>query len=367
MQFGLSYSLRIVEINPTQQYVFDSILAIFGKDIKENIFAMITFSDTDTPPVKDALKKAEINPRGTYIFNNSALFADSTKNKWKDLMFWKMGKEGFEEFFNDLKGKNIEPKSLIQTKEVLRTRKVLEVNISRIRRQIIEGTQEQSRMREEERVLKQHERDVADNKNFVYTLKEPEVVKIELPKGKHTTTCLKCNRTCHEDCMYANNDQKMDCSAMTYDRFTKDARCGSCDDKCIWSKHVNLPYLIKLQEKVVTKTFEQMKEKYHDAKEGLEKATTIIEEINQRSNAVMEQNEKLVIEIKESINRLKKIALRPNPISEIEYIDLLIKNENEGRKEGYRDRIEFLEKLRSKAEIRKEIIENPEIKQLIHQ
>ena len=350
-------------LTSTQQYIFDSILAIFGKDIEENIFALITFADTDSPPALYLLNEAEIPLKGTYFFNNAALFADSKENTKYGLKVWKMSMQGFEEFFKDLKDKNIAKKSLIQTQEVLRTREELEVNISRIRRQIIEGTQEQSRMREEERVLKKHEREVADNEDFEYTVMEPKVVKIDLPKGKYALTCLKCNRSCHDDCIYAD-DQTMDCSAMTYDRYTKDARCGSCDNKCIWSQHKSMPYLIKLQERSVTKTYDQMKEKYFIAKEELEITTTIVEKIKERYYAVMEQNEKLVTEIKECINRLKEIALRPNPISEIEYIFCAIENEKDNRKEGYKDRVHILEELRSKAEIRKEIIDNPDIKEL---
>ena len=350
-------------LTPIQQYIFDSILAIFGKDIEENIFALITFADTDSPPALYLLNKAEIPLKGTYIFNNAALFADSKENTKYGLKFWKMSMQGFELFFKDLKDKKIAQKSLRQTKEVLRTREELEVNISRIRRQIIEGTQEQSRMRKGEQNLKQHEREVADNEDFEYTVKEPGVVSIDLPIGKYALTCLYCNRYCHIDCIYAD-DQMMNCSAMTYDRHTKDARCGSCDDKCIWSQHKSYPYLIKRQERLVTKTNGQMKEKYFIAKEELEKTTTIVEKIKGRYDAVMEQKEKLVTEIKECITRLKEIALKPNPISEIEYINILIEDENDGRKEGYKDRVHILEELRSKAEIRKEIIDNPDIKEL---
>lgn len=34
-------------LTPTQQYIVDSVLALFGRDIKDNIFLLITFSDSD--------------------------------------------------------------------------------------------------------------------------------------------------------------------------------------------------------------------------------------------------------------------------------------------------------------------------------
>lgn len=65
-----------------------------------------------------------------------------------------MGKQGFEEFFKVL---NLtKARSLILTQEVLQTRQQLEDDICRIQEKIIEGTKEQSKMREEERILKQH-------------------------------------------------------------------------------------------------------------------------------------------------------------------------------------------------------------------
>ena len=69
------------------------------------------------------------------------------------------------------------------------------------------GTEEQQKMREEERIVRQHERDIADNKNFEYQVKEVEVVMVDLPRHIHTTTCLNYNFTCHENCIYADDDQ----------------------------------------------------------------------------------------------------------------------------------------------------------------
>ena len=80
-------------------------------------------------------------------------------------------------------------------------------------------------MREEERIVRQHERDIAGNKNFEYQVKEVQVVKVDVPRGIHTTTCLNCNFTCHENCIYADDDQKMLCQAM------KNRICSECLDK----------------------------------------------------------------------------------------------------------------------------------------
>ena len=51
------------------------------------------------------------------------------------------------------------------------------------------------------------------------------------------------------------------------------------------------------------------------------------------------------------IARLKEIALRPNPLSTPEYIDLLIEGERSEAKEGYLARIQSLENIKGNAQI----------------
>ncbi len=90
----------------TQNYIFDSILSIFGKGIAENIVVMVTFADGKTSPVLEAVKVSDI-PCSTdqsgeplhFKFNNSALFATNNKSEEDedsdcenfDQMFWKLG------------------------------------------------------------------------------------------------------------------------------------------------------------------------------------------------------------------------------------------------------------------------------------
>ena len=354
----------LCRLSPTQRYIFDSVLAIFGNDIKENIFVLITFADGQRPPVLDALEEAGIPHQGTFTFNNSALFVDPD-NSPNGKIFWKMGKQGFEEFFKNLD--LVTTKSLTLTKEVLQTRKQLEDHITRIQKQIIEGTEEQLKMKEEERVLKQHERDIADNKNFEYKVKEVQVVLVDLPTSVHTTTCLNCNFTCHENCKYADDDEKMLCWAMEKQpcwkcagapdeekmkcSCTRNNHCRICENHCIWSAHKNQPYLIKPQEVYVCKTYDEMKKQYLSAQDQKGKAINVLERIKEHYDAVMEKNKMLVAEVKRYINRLKEIALKPNPLSELDYISILIENEKDGRKEGYKERIHILEELQGKAEL----------------
>eukprot|EP00062_Callorhinchus_milii_P026618 gi/632988945/ref/XP_007883381.1/ PREDICTED: uncharacterized protein LOC103172427 [Callorhinchus milii] len=122
----------LARLTPTQKYIFDSILSIFGKDIAENILVLVTFADAHVPPVLEAINQSEIpcpkDNKGQPIhfkFNNSAVFSqtgtsgdcDSDEENF-DEIYWKMGSTNMKKFFASLK--SIPPKSLSLTKEVLR-------------------------------------------------------------------------------------------------------------------------------------------------------------------------------------------------------------------------------------------------------
>lgn len=56
-----------------------------------------------------------------------------------------------------------------------------------------------------------------------------------------------------------------------------------------------------------------------------------------------------------SLQRLQAIALKPNPLSTPEYIDLLIMSEQQELKPGYQERIKSLREVREIAEIIRKI------------
>ena len=93
---GFVTQAGLARLGPTQKYIFDSILAIFGKDIA--IFTMVTFADGGVPPVLVAIQAAPNIPFfDAFLFNNSSLYAKPKDNFGQ--MFWKMGVRNFEDFF----------------------------------------------------------------------------------------------------------------------------------------------------------------------------------------------------------------------------------------------------------------------------
>lgn len=68
-------------LSATQMYIFETVLGIFGNDVKNNIFLMTTFADGQKPKVLSAVKKAQVPYNQYFKFNNSALYADSSKDE----------------------------------------------------------------------------------------------------------------------------------------------------------------------------------------------------------------------------------------------------------------------------------------------
>ncbi|XP_034008630.1 uncharacterized protein LOC117500049 [Trematomus bernacchii] len=96
------------------------------------------------------------------------------------------------------------------------------------------------------------------------------------------------------------------------------------------------------------KQVQELKEKYLKASE----AKGTVQEVINRMKA---EYHRLLTEVREmaakSINRLGEIALRPNPLSTTEFIDLLIKWEKVGAKSGWKQRVQHLMEMRGQAEL----------------
>lgn len=351
-------------LTKTQEYIFDSILSIFGKDVSQNIFMMITFVDGQRPPVLEAIKKAEIPSTVSFKFNNSALYADnSTDHDSSDFnfdeMFWKMGAGSFKKFFVEF------PKypsvSLRLTKEVLQEREQLQISLEGLNDQIKLGLNRIEEMRQEELVLQQHEAKIKANKDFTYqvNLVKPSYFSLE-GTGQHTTTCVTCNKTCHKSCAIPLDCNKSGCWAMN-----EFGNCRICPRKCYWSEHRNHPYLIEYKLVTETRTVEDLKQKYHKAVEGKATAEKMMRSLEESLQKVHLQVLTMIKQAQHSVRRLDEIALKPNPLTEVEYIEVLIESEKRGAKPGYQQRIHYYEEAKRQAEMLSRVKDENESQKLM--
>jgi hypothetical protein len=159
---------------------------------------------------------------------------------------------------------------------------------------------------------------------------------------------LQCNTTCHEDCRIADDDKKANCWAMT------DGYCRICPDNCYWDEHKNTPYIFLYVTETVTKTYQEMKDRYEGAigkklthEKYLEELTTDVDEL-------MDDIMDMMNEMNRCKTRLKEVALRPDPLSTVEHIDLMIQAEESDRQPGYDKRIKMLEEMKRMALVDKD-------------
>ena len=256
---GFVIPAPMAQLTPTQQYMFDSILSVFGKEVVGNIFLMVTFADGMRPPVLDAIAVADVPFKSHFKFNNSALFANNQTIDEFNGMFWKMGKNSFEDFFN--KFTIAKPTSLQLLREVLQEREQLEVKIQGLRPLIRAGLAKFDELQQERRLLKDNEDDIIARGDFMYQVQVVKCCKIDLPTGRYTTNCLKCTFTCHENCARINDEDKFNCSVMD-NSGSQDATCSVCPGRCSWKDHVCNPYKFEIYLSQKTQTSEELQAKY---------------------------------------------------------------------------------------------------------
>lgn len=358
---GFVAQAALARLTHSQKYVFDSVLAIFGKDIAENIRIMVTFADGQCPPVLEAINAADVPcPKTTegqpihFKLNNSALFAknrsaaadsmggDDEEGNF-DEMFWNMGTKSMMRFFNALK--IIQTKSLTLTKEVLKERQQLEVSVEGLQVRVKNGLAKLEEIKETAEKLKEHEAEIKRNANFKITVDVKKPFQVDFSgSGKYLTNCQQCNFTCHDECIYAEDKDKINCSAMG-----SDGLCTVCPGKCIWSVHFHQKYKWEYKDVTEVQTIEELKQKYDVAKQAKSPVEALIGKLRAEYNAVQAEVEKLMERSTRCLNRLKAIALRPNPLSTPEYIDMLIEGEKNEAKPGWKKRVQSLTEMREKA------------------
>lgn len=333
-------------LTAVQTYIFQSVMSLFGKDIEDNICSLITFADGIQPPVLAALQESHLPFGKTFTFNNSGLFARNDQAESLSPMFWEMGVKSFKNFFTHLD--TVQTKSLKLTKNVLDDRLRLEMTVRNLQPKLDIGLTKVNQLKQEIKIFQDHKSEIERNKDFEYEVTETRQNKEELPKGRHVTNCTHCHFTCHENCVFANDDEKKRCCAMD-----GDGNCKICPDKCFWQKHANTPNIFTYVDVKVKKTYAEKMQKYKDAEGKLPNQEQLLEKMGLELDELIDVIEDMMSVVKDCNERLAAMALRPNPLSMTEHIDMMIQAEELDKKEGFMERIKVLKQFRQRAELTK--------------
>lgn len=350
---GFTVQAALARLTPTQKYIFESILAIFGNDIRDNISFLVTFTDGQTPPVLDAIKEANIahqldahNQPRHHLFNNSGFFTSNQKNEAADFgpMFWKLGITNFDLFFSGLP--LMKTKSLTLTKEVLDERKHINVTIEGLTLKIHKQLTKMEELRKTKQMIENHSDQINANKDFKYDVTVSRGDKIEITDGKCTTNCSKCSMSCHFPCSLAMTADKQRCAAMG-----KDGRCKSCPLKCKWDLHLNQNYHWIFQDVTETRTYEEILKKYEQAVQHKLSTEGVLQALECELEQIKYDLKSDINTITACLQRLDQIALRPDAFTTTDYIELMIQSETKEKKPGFQERIRSLNSLLDKARV----------------
>ena len=196
------------ELTPTQIFIFDSLVTIFGSEIKNNISFLLTFADgKDMRPVLNAIKNGlhydRINIKN-YIINNEGRLHIAEDWDDDDCNF-----EGVQMFSNDL---------CYNSRSLLDELKCWEITAERIKATEI-GLKS----------LIEAELNKIDTGDYNYQ-------KCRLSIGQLATNCKKCQMTCHHIC---SCEEMSNCAVM--DQSRSDGRtCHVCS--CLSIEHARQPY-----------------------------------------------------------------------------------------------------------------------------
>ncbi len=346
-------------LNAPQQYIFDSVLSLFGKDIKENIFIFVTFADPSRPEALKAIKDADIEYRACYLFNNIALYQnnictnaddssiDGIDEECVDMMlkgYWNMGMKNCDKFFAELH--TLPSKSLSLTKDVTKYRHHLELSIQNLNKLIEVGLEKLEELHQTQKVFQENRRAIDENRNFEFTVVEIEKRKVP---GKRSTNCSKCQETCHEDCWVKFNPFVRFCFTFGWGR-----QCQSC--KCRVQEHCSERFIYETFRVSRIQTTEKVKKKYEEALGAQMNTEQLLQRMGDEVYVAETQIIELVQDIRKALDELAKVALKPHSSLTVDYIELLIENEKQEKKAGWKERLRGLEIVRKKAVIMQDLV-----------
>ena len=342
-----------MRLNPPQMYIFQEVLSLFGKDIKDNIFVFCTFCDNPTrePEAVETLAVAKVPYSNKYYKFNLGDLYNMKQTCEYNREYWKMGAKSFKSFFKDLS--LTEAKSLQLTKDVIQKRIELEDALSNIQENIMVEFNELQKLNKERAVVKKYEVEIDRNKNFTYEVDE-QFVEVEPLEGNMIAiNCQICYITCLKS-QYQWKDSLLK-RCWLFDRSKAAIGCCRCPNQCQYSSHRCEKVLYVITTKKVTKTIEGLKREYEEVLGKKMTAEQIIRECTKRLEQIGEQTLTFVEQARECINKLNGIALQPESVTIEDYIDIMIEAERAIPGEDQPIRIQALIQLKEKERLRKRI------------
>ncbi|XP_065114957.1 uncharacterized protein [Paramisgurnus dabryanus] len=309
-------------LSDRQQYIFDAVQSLFGKDIAENIVVLFTHSDGARPKnaltaIKEAKVKCAVDEKNQpiyFLINNRQ---EETFDEEEQTIYdqsWDLSFNGITDFFNFLD--MIRHKTLELTQDVLQKQQQFRPNISKLQSHVQKIKEKQNELKQTEENLEKHKQHVKENNNFEYEVEVSykEKVDIDPAVAKEAMCCTVCKENCHyPGCWWVSN--------LSWCTVMKDYHCTVCPKKCHSDKHVKEAKIYVTKTKTETRTKEELKKNYED------KIKDCLSEINKLKKELQELEKdkiKLVMDAFHCVDSLKMIALNTESLFTLLHIDFLI-------------------------------------------
>ena len=119
-------------------------------------------------------------------------------------------------------------------------------------------------------------------------------------------------------------------------------RCRECPNNCHWSRHVSNTYRYETQYETVEKEYDEIRERFETAVEGMSNVEAIIEQVEEDFNDTNHTALKFVAEMQPGLKKLSEIALKKDSLEDT--FNLLIESEKLQAKPGWQNRVNALQK-----------------------
>ncbi|XP_044189058.1 uncharacterized protein LOC122968129 isoform X2 [Thunnus albacares] len=332
---GLVLKSSVNQLSDRQKYIFDSVTSLFGKDLEENVVALITHSNGITP--EDALEaleaanikcaKNEKNQPVHFLFDNIQTTQRTKETKVALENSWRVTETGMKRFTDFLE--KSKPQQLITTVEVLNARIRITACIHNLQHRIQLIEQKQNEAQQTQEALKKHEQEMKKNEEFIVEVDEYYKEREPIDGGmwglffyKGAVTCNICEENCHHPgCTKAWSPKH--CEVM------KGGRCTVCTGKCPASAHVKEKWRYVNKTRKVKKTFEDVKQKYEKNKVDREQKKSLLENLQTEMEKLKSEKTQLLTEVYQHVEQLERIALNDNSLSTHVHFDFLIEKMKE--------------------------------------
>lgn len=338
------------------RYVFDSVISLFGKNMENNLVALISHSDGGPPvnalkALEDAKIKISKNRDGIpnhFVFNNRQTSERSEEHAFFLKYAWDLTNSKIVQFAGFLT--NTSPQKLNTTVSVMDERMKLDSCIWNLKERVefIEG--QENMIRQEQELQKHYEDKMKKNENYTEEVDEPYKDKQTIEGGrwgflwlnyKGALSCQVCEETCHhKGCIYSTSPHDSRCVIFDGDN------CTVCTKKCSRAVHVKDKWIYVTKTRKVKRTREDMKKKYESNQKEFKGKRSILENMEKKLNEKQEEKHRFLEECYQHVLTLERIAFNVNAFSTQDHLDYLVGKMTDPR---YKEKVQQLRAMRSRV------------------